>query len=97
MDVSHVLKKNMEYHFKKNLPINNGHFGAKYNSLKEWFVNKWKTSMDNAKSKLATTTGARAIGFKMGKSLGFCILKWHSIKSSTNWLCGLTYDGCNDF
>jgi hypothetical protein len=35
MDVSHVVKKNMEYHFFKNLSINNGHFGAKHISLKE--------------------------------------------------------------
>ncbi len=90
MDVSHVVKKNMEYHFFKNLSINNGHFGAKHISLKEWFVNQWKTSMDNAKSKLTTTSGAKMDGFKMGKCLGFCILKWQDIKSSTNWLCGLT-------
>ncbi len=97
MDVSHVVKKNMEYHFFKNLPINNGHFGAKRISLKEWFVNKWKTLMDNAKSELTTTSGAKVDGFKMGKCLGFCILKWHNIESSTNWLCGLTYACCNHF
>lgn len=71
------------------------HIQVVYNT--EWFVNKWKTSMDNAKSELTTTSGAKADGFKMGKCLGFCILKWHNIKSSTNWLCALTYDCCNQF
>jgi hypothetical protein len=31
--------------------------------------------MDNAKSELTTTSGAKADGFKTGKCLGFCTLK----------------------